>query len=151
MSKDLGVAVANVIARDLVAAPPRDGTQSQIIPRALPDEPSQSLNATRTWALHHLCEPLSLDDLARHTQVSTRTLLRMWRQETGSSPYQWLVTARLNHARELLEATDLSIERIAAQSGVGSSTSLRARFRDALGVTPTAYRRGFQQPVISYG
>ncbi|WP_371596838.1 GlxA family transcriptional regulator [Streptomyces sp. NBC_00564] len=148
---DLGAAVANAIARDLVAAPHRDGTQSQFISRALPEEPSQSLNATRAWALHHLSEPLSLDDLARHAQVSTRTLIRMWRQETGSSPHQWLVTARLNNARELLEATDLSVGRIAARSGLGSGSSMRARFGDALGITPTEYRRGFRQSKVSYG
>lgn len=68
----------------------------------------------------------------------------MWRQETGITPHQWLLTARINHARELLEATDLGIEQIAAQSGFGTSTNLRARFRDALGTTPSAYRRAFQ-------
>ncbi|MCX5554587.1 hypothetical protein OG219_01010 [Streptomyces sp. NBC_00038] len=50
----------------------------------------------------------------------------MWRQETGSSPHQWLVTARPNNARELLAATDLSVERIAARSGLGSGSSMRA-------------------------
>ncbi|MFE2180268.1 helix-turn-helix domain-containing protein [Streptomyces sp. NPDC059455] len=51
------------------------------------------------------------------------------------------------HARELLEVTDLGIERIAAQSGLGTSTNLRARFRDALGTTPSAYRRTFGSDV----
>lgn len=55
----------------------------------------------------------------------------MWRQEAGVSPHQWLLTARVNHALELLEVTDLGIEQIAAQSG--------------LGTTPTAYRRAFQR------
>ncbi|MGW1626414.1 helix-turn-helix domain-containing protein [Streptomyces sp. NPDC002172] len=70
----------------------------------------------------------------------------MWRQETGVSPHQWLLTARVNHARELLEVTTLSIEQIAARSGLGSGTNLRARFRDAVGTTPTAYRRAFREP-----
>ncbi|MGW7489418.1 helix-turn-helix domain-containing protein [Streptomyces sp. NPDC054786] len=56
-----------------------------------------------------------------------------------------MLTARINHARELLEVTDLGIEQIAAQSGLGTSTNFRARFRDALGTTPSAYRRTFQQ------
>ncbi|BAC68432.1 HTH-type transcriptional activator RhaR [Streptomyces avermitilis] len=73
----------------------------------------------------------------------------MWRQETGITPHQWLLTARINHARELLEVTDLGIEQIAAQSGLGTSTNLRARFRDTLGTTPSAYRRTFQETTMA--
>ncbi|GDY51578.1 hypothetical protein SVIO_022010 [Streptomyces violaceusniger] len=143
--KDLGAAVANDIARELVAAPHRDGGQAQYIARSLPEPTARALADTRDWALSHLDEPLTLEALARHARVSTRTLVRMWRQETGITPHQWLLTARVNHARELLEVTDLGIERIAAQSGLGTSTNLRARFRDALGTTPSAYRRTFQR------
>ncbi|MFJ3307452.1 GlxA family transcriptional regulator [Streptomyces sp. NPDC086549] len=144
--KDLGAAVANEIARELVAAPHRDGGQVQFIAQSLPEPTAYTLADTREWALRHLDQALTLDVLAHHARVSTRTLVRMWRQETGITPHQWLLTARVNHARELLEVTTLTIEQIAAQSGLGSSTNLRARFRDALGTTPTAYRRTFRDP-----
>ncbi|MGW1887424.1 GlxA family transcriptional regulator [Streptomyces sp. NPDC001970] len=143
--KDLGSAVANDIARELVAAPHRDGGQAQFIAQPLPEPSSHTLADTRDWALSHLDETLTLEALARHARVSARTLVRMWRQETGITPHQWLLTARVNHARELLEVTDLGIEQVAAQSGLGTSTNLRARFRDAIGTTPSAYRRTFQQ------
>ncbi|MGA5566328.1 GlxA family transcriptional regulator [Streptomyces platensis] len=143
--KDLGAAVANDIARELVAAPHRDGGQAQYIARTLPEPTAHTLADTREWAVRHLDEALTLDVLARHARVSTRTLVRMWRQETGSTPHQWLLGARVHHARELLEVTDLGIEQIAARSGLGTGTNLRARFRNALGTTPSAYRRTFQQ------
>ena len=143
--KDLGAAAANEIARELVAAPHRDGGQAQYIARSLPEPTAHTLSATRDWALQRLDEPLTLDILARHARISTRTLVRMWRQETGATPHQWVLTARIDHARELLEATPLSVEQIADQTGLGSSTNLRARFRDHLGTTPTAYRRMFQR------
>ncbi|MEU0395722.1 helix-turn-helix domain-containing protein [Streptomyces sp. NPDC006208] len=143
--KDLGAAVANDIARELVAAAHRDGGQAQYIAQPLPEPTAHTLTDTRDWALSHLDETLTLEVLARHARVSARTPVRMWRQETGVTPHQWLLTARINHARELLEVTDLGIEQIAAQSGLGTSTNLRARFRDALGTTPSAYRRTFQQ------
>ncbi|TXS48916.1 helix-turn-helix domain-containing protein [Streptomyces sp. uw30] len=142
--KDLGAVVANSIARELVAAPHRDGGQAQYIDRTLPSPTDHTLADTRDWALRHLNETLTLDVLARRARVSARTLVRMWRQEAGITPHQWLLTARINHARELLESTDLGIEQIAAQSGLGTSTNLRARFRDALDTTPSAYRRAFQ-------
>ncbi|TXS39649.1 helix-turn-helix domain-containing protein [Streptomyces sp. uw30] len=144
--KDLGAVVANEIARELVASPHREGGQAQFIDRSLPSPTAHSLADTRDWALKHLEEDLRLDALARHARVSSRTLVRMWRQETGVTPHQWLLTARINLARELLEATSLSIGQIADRSGLGSSTNLRARFHDALGITPTAYRRAFANP-----
>ncbi|QIY68139.1 DJ-1/PfpI family protein [Streptomyces sp. RLB1-33] len=147
--KDLGAAVANDIARELVAAPHRDGGQAQFIAQSLPEPTAHTLAPTRDWAMRHLEETLTLDTLADHARVSTRTLVRMWRQETGVTPHQWLLTARVNHVRELLEVTDLGVEQIAAQSGLGTGTNLRARFRDALGTTPTAYRRTFQRPTTA--
>jgi transcriptional regulator GlxA family with amidase domain len=51
---------------------------------------------------------------------------------------------RLDRARELLEATALPIEHVAAQAGFPSSAALRARFADDLDTTPTAYRRAFR-------
>ncbi|MEU7502331.1 DJ-1/PfpI family protein [Streptomyces griseofuscus] len=69
--KDVGAAVANEIARELVVAPRRR------------PGPAHTLSATRDWALQHLDEPLTLDILARRARISTRTLVRMWRQETG--------------------------------------------------------------------
>ncbi|MGX5185443.1 GlxA family transcriptional regulator [Streptomyces avermitilis] len=147
--KDLGAAVANDIARELVAAPHRDGGQAQYITQPLPEPTAHTLADTRDWALSHLDETLTLEVLARYARVSARTLVRMWRQETGITPHQWLLTARINHARELLEVTDLGIEQIAAQSGLGTSTNLRARFRDTLGTTPSAYRRTFQETTMA--
>ncbi len=75
---------------------------------------------------------------------SLRSLTQLWRQETGVSPHRWLLTARIQRARELLENTQLSMEQIAGQCGLGSSTNLRARFRATVGTTPSAYRRTFQ-------
>ncbi|MFI6493303.1 GlxA family transcriptional regulator [Streptomyces sp. NPDC050564] len=142
--KDLGAAVANDIARDIVAAPHRDGGQAQYITRSLPAPQATTLADTREWALHGLEEDLTIPELADHAGVSPRTLTRLWRQETGVSPHQWLVTARINRARELLETTDLQVEQIATRCGLGSGANMRARFRDAVGITPTAYRRAFQ-------
>lgn len=146
--KDLGAAVANDIAREIVAAPHRDGGQAQYISRNLPTPRATTLRDTREWALRSLEEDLTIPELAGHAGVSPRTLTRLWRQETGVSPHQWLLTARLDRARELLETTDLQVEQIATRCGLGSGANMRARFRDTVGVTPTAYRRAFQHQAV---
>jgi transcriptional regulator GlxA family with amidase domain len=141
--RDLGAGVANQIARGLVAAPHRDGGQAQYVPAPVPVAGEASLAETRGWALHRLHEPLTLRVLARHAGVSQRTFMRRFTEETGTTPLQWLLNARLGRARELLETSDHGVDRVARDCGLGTAANLRLHFRRALGTTPTAYRRAF--------
>jgi transcriptional regulator GlxA family with amidase domain len=141
--RDLGAAAANTIARWLVAAPHRDGGQSQFIESAVPDRPGASLGATKAWALDRLDQPLSIAVLAEHARMSPRTLARRFQAETGCTPLQWLLQARIDAARELLESGALSVEQIALRTGLGTAINLRVHFRRLVGTTPTAYRRSF--------
>ncbi|WPB95161.1 GlxA family transcriptional regulator [Streptomyces malaysiensis] len=141
--RDLGAVVANQIARGLVAAPHRDGGQAQYVPAPVAAAGEASLSDTRGWALRRLDEPLTLRVLARHAGVSQRTFMRRFTEETGTTPLQWLLNARLGKARELLETTDHSVDRVARDCGLGTPANLRLHFRRALGTTPTAYRRTF--------
>ncbi|MEV7159841.1 helix-turn-helix domain-containing protein [Streptomyces misionensis] len=143
--RDLGATAANRIARGLVAPPHRDGGQAQYIPAPVTEAGEASLSETRSWALHHLDEPLTLQVLARHSGVSPRTFMRRFATETGTTPLQWLLGARLGKARELLETTDHSVEQVARECGLGTAANLRLHFRRTLGTTPTAYRRTFTQ------
>ena len=81
--------------------------------------------------------------MAAHSRMSVRTFTRRFRDETGVSPGQWLLQQRVDHARLLLETSDLSIDQVARQAGFGSAGSLRQHFQAALGVPPTGYRRTF--------
>lgn len=143
--RDLGAVVANEIARGLVAAPHRDGGQAQYVPAPVAEAGDTSLAGTRGWALERLGQPLTLRALARHAGVSQRSFIRRFTEETGTTPLQWLVTARLSLARELLETTDHSVDRVARDSGLGTAANLRLHFRRTLGTTPTVYRRTFTQ------
>ncbi len=139
---DHGSAVANQVARYCVVPPWRDGGQSQFIEQPLP-EADGSTAATRAWVLERLGEPLDLAALAKHAGMSVRTFSRRFRAETGQSPRAWLNQQRVLHARHLLETTDLPVDRVAAESGLGTAASLRQHLNAAIGVAPLAYRRTF--------
>ncbi len=141
---DHGSAVANRVARHCVVPPWRDGGQAQYIEQPVPDEGETGTAATRAWALEHLDQPLALRDLAAHARMSQRTFARRFQEETGTSPGRWLIQQRVHRARHLLETTDLPVDRIAAEVGFATGTSLRQHLQAAIGVSPRAYRRTFR-------
>lgn len=141
--RDHGAHAATELARWNVVAPHRDGAQAQFISTAVPDAGGSTVADTCRWALRHLDRPLDLADLARHAHLSERTLLRRFRAEIGTSPRQWLLRARLDRARELLETTDLPVETVARNAGFPTAAALRSRFGAVLGTTPTSYRRTY--------
>ncbi|EPH43632.1 helix-turn-helix domain-containing protein [Streptomyces aurantiacus] len=99
------------------------------------------LGPTVRWLEAGLDRPLTLADIAAHARLSVRTLNRRFRAHTGLSPLQYLLRARLDRARHLLEQdADATIEEIAARVGFGSSASFRRHFRHATGMTPRDYR-----------
>ncbi|MFI9243965.1 GlxA family transcriptional regulator [Streptomyces sp. NPDC053086] len=142
---DLGVAASNHAARRLVAAPYRSGGQAQYVPRSVPEVLGERFAATREWALHRLAEPLTLDVLARHAAVSARTFSRRFVEDTGYTPMQWVMRARIDMARELLERSQRSVEQIANDVGLGTGANLRMHFQRILGTAPSEYRRTFAQ------
>jgi transcriptional regulator GlxA family with amidase domain len=141
--RDFGAAAGERVARHMVAAPHRDGGQSQFF-RPEPPSLGGSLEPTRRWALTRLAEPLDVAAMAGHAGVSPRTFARRFREETGTTPLQWLLTQRVLEARRLLEESDLPVEDVAWRCGFGTAASLREHFRRATATTPTAYRRSFQ-------
>ncbi|HEX2102019.1 MAG TPA: helix-turn-helix domain-containing protein [Solirubrobacteraceae bacterium] len=141
---DLGADAATAIARWNVVPPHRDGGQAQYIDDPVPAAAGGGLDATRTWALERLHEPLTVETLARHAHMSPRTFARRFVAETGRSPKRWLIAQRIHHARRLLETTDLPVEEVAQRSGFGTAAALRTHFARATATRPTAYRRTFR-------
>lgn len=142
--RDHGTAIANDVARRTVVPPHRDGGQAQYIQRPVPDAQIAGTTTARAWALGRLERPILLRDMAQQESMSIRTFTRRFREEVGISPVQWLTQQRVERARQLLESTDLSIDRIARDAGFGTPTSLRQHLQAALGVSPTTYRRTFR-------
>ncbi|GAA3122290.1 helix-turn-helix domain-containing protein [Planomonospora alba] len=141
--RDHGSEAANRTARRCVVAPWRDGGQAQFVERPLPDPADTTTARTRAWMLEHLDEPLDLADLAAHARMSVRTFTRRFREETGLSPARWLTGQRVEHARHLLESTDLPVDQVARRASFGTAVSLRQHLHAAVGLAPLAYRRTF--------
>lgn len=140
-----GAAVANAVARRMVVPPHRDGGQAQYVPVLVEEAVDPvSLAALHEWALQHLHEQITVDDLAARALMSPRTFARQFVARTGTTPHQWLIRARLMRVQELLEKSDAGIEQVAAACGL-TPLVLRRHFVRRFGTTPQAYRRTFSQ------
>jgi transcriptional regulator GlxA family with amidase domain len=143
--RDLGSAVAAHAARMCVVPLEREGGQAQFIVHERPPVPRGSaLEPLLEWIEENLAGEITLGDMAERAGMSERTFSRRFREQTGTTPLQWLLRARVRRAQYLLENSDHSIERIARQAGFGSPTAFRERFRRVAGTTPHAYRAAFQ-------
>jgi len=141
---DHGAAAANATARGLVAPPRRAGDQAQYVERLRSRPSGHELAGLREWMLDNLAEPLTIDELAARTHLSRRTLIRHFRDETGTSPMAWLTDARIDRARELLETTTEPVEGIGRLTGLGNPASVRAAFHRRVGTSPQEYRSLFR-------
>ncbi|MFD0370614.1 GlxA family transcriptional regulator [Streptomyces sp. NPDC059071] len=141
--KDLGAGVAAALAQRMVVPALRPGDRPQYVEAPVPPAEDDGLGTALQWAVEHLHEPLTVEELARRAHMSPRTFHRRVRETHGTTPLQWLLGERVARARTLLESTDLPVERVGEQSGLGSAANLRRHFTRTVGVSPGAYRRSF--------
>lgn len=141
--REQGATVAATIARRMVVPPHRDGGQRQFIDQPVPDCLADSVAPVLAWLQDHLDEDLPVRQLAARAAMSERTFARRFAAEVGTTPAKWIAQQRIQHARRLLEATDLPVESIAARAGFGSAALLRHHFTRQVGVAPSDYRKRF--------
>ena len=144
--KEQGPEVANKIARRMVVPPHRDGGQAQYIERPLPRSHGDTVAEVLVWMERHLDEEVTVEQLAERAHMSPRTFARRFQQETGTTPYRWILRQRVLLAQRLLEGTDETVDSIAGRAGFGNAAALRHQFVQAIGTTPNAYRRTFRGP-----
>lgn len=156
--KEYGAAVAAAIARRMVVPPHRDGGQAQFVEAPIRAAESRTLAEVLDYMAANLGEVLTVPSLARLANMSPRTFARRFRAETGTTPYDWLLSQRVAAAQRLLEEGTDTVDVVAAKCGFGTATALRHHFTRRLGTTPQAYRNAFgrgngpaQMPVVERG
>jgi transcriptional regulator GlxA family with amidase domain len=102
------------------------------------------VHKAQKWLQDHMTRPVRIADLAQALAVSERTLIRRFNAVLAQSPLTYLQHLRIDTARALLEAGDLSAERVALYVGYSDVSSFSRLFRARVGLTPGAYRARFQ-------
>jgi transcriptional regulator GlxA family with amidase domain len=146
VEEDLGRAVAMSVAREFVMFLKRPGGQSQFSAHLAAQASERDvIRDVQAWVLDNLDKSLHLDVLAVRAGMSTRNFARLFKQDTDTTPADFVEAARIDAARRLLEDSASPLKRVASRCGFGDPNSLRRAFVRRLGVTPADYRSRFQQ------
>ena len=96
---------------------------------------------TMAYIHEHHAEPIGRDDMADHAGVSPRHLTRCFVQEVGLSPIDYLNRYRVEQARRLLCAGELTIGEVMDATGFSDSSYFAHVFRRETGMSPSEYQR----------
>ena len=141
IEEDLGEAVAQRTARQLVVHHRRPGDQSQFSELLEVGGANGRFGALMDWARERLGEPLGVERLAGQAAMSPRHFARAFTAETGITPAKAMERLRLEAARLRVETTRDPIDHVAEAVGFGDPERMRRAFLRAFGQPPQALRR----------
>ncbi|MFI8519157.1 GlxA family transcriptional regulator [Streptomyces sp. NPDC085481] len=144
VADDFGETTALRVARQLVMYLKRPSGQSQFSVPLEPVSTTRRVEDLRHYITRNIGRQLTLADLAASAHVSERQLTRIFKAELGTTPSAYIESARVEMARNQLESTDATLERITTLCGFGTTDTLIRAFRRRLDTTPMEYRRRFR-------
>ena len=144
VAQDHGKQVAVDVAKVLLVVMKRQGGQAQFSPMTAAVAPQETaITRVQQHVLDHLDQPFSIESMATLAGMSARHFARLFAKEVQMTPRAFLQGARIDRARQLLEATDLPLKTVAFHAGFGSVRHMRFLFSEKLGLNPTQYRQQF--------
>ncbi len=106
----------------------------------------ETIRAAQQWLREHVGHCAPVEAAIEHSGLSQRSFLRRFKRSTGHTPLRYLQHLRVEHAKNLLECSDASIDDIAWQVGYEDATYFRRMFRRFTSLTPSNYRKTFRTP-----
>jgi AraC family transcriptional regulator len=115
-------------------------TPGQQIKESVPGLTSRQVNLVTDFVRANIDQDLSLSMLAQQIGLSPYHFARQFHRATGQSPHQYVLSQRIEQARQLLREADLPLSQIALVSGFTDQSHLTQTFKRSLGYTPAMYR-----------
>lgn len=98
------------------------------------------LSQAKEFIHAHLLEEISLDQISKEAHLSKYHFLRMFRQQFGMTPHQYIINCRVNRAREAL-AAGKTLDDVVYEHGFSDLSHFNRRFKPVFGMTPRRYQQ----------
>jgi AraC family transcriptional regulator len=157
----LGLALTRQVLAELYAppSPERDVYVSALVtaltahilrgPMSSVQQEDMSVGGLTTYRLHTIMDGIqqrpqdshTLEEMAAQAGVTESHFCRIFRKETGVSPHQYVMKARLDRAQQMLTQTDMALSTIAEFLGFTSQSHFTRAFRQSVGEPPSDFRK----------
>ena len=104
-----------------------------------------NLEQVQAYMRENLDQSLSLDDLAAQANLSRYHFSNRYKQLTGYSPIRHFLNMKIEHACQLLDSTDMTVQEIAGAVGYDDSLYFSRLFKKTLGTSPRSYRASIRK------
>ena len=144
VEEDFGRELALEVATEMVVYLKRPGGQSQFSAHLLSERTARpTIRGLQNWILDNLHERFTLAQLAQKAMMSERHFSRVFQQEVGVSPQEFIETCRFERATSLLADLALPLKTVAARACFSDEAHMRRVFMKKLGIAPKVYRERF--------
>jgi transcriptional regulator GlxA family with amidase domain len=145
LAEDHGPELSLKVAKRLVVVAQRQGGQSQFSPYLVrQSDPHSPIAHVQAHVMAHIDAPNNVEELAAIAGMSPRTFARIFKQETLVTPADFVEGARIDAARNMLEATNTPLKIVVHRCGFNNAEHMRLAFARRLGITPSQYRASFR-------
>ena len=103
--------------------------------------PGRSLRRLEEYVRENLTQPICLAELSEIAGLSKRHFLRAFQESLGATPYNYVLSLRIDEAKRRLSETEDSIVDVALATGFSHAQHFSTSFKKATGVTPSAFRQ----------
>lgn len=143
VAEDHGPQVALSVAKRLVVFAQRQGGQSQFSPYlTAPADDTSPVAKVQAHVMQHLRKRFAVNELAEVAAMSARNFARVFVQQTGVTPHEFVERARVDAARTLLESSDAALKAVAWDCGFGTPDRMQIVFAKRIGATPRSIGNG---------
>lgn len=101
---------------------------------------TDTIEKSKKFILSNYDKSLSVDEMAAHVHMSVSFFSKVFKETTGFSPYDYLLSVRLDKAKELLQKTDEPVQNIAFKTGFNSTSNFIYFFKKEMGISPLKFR-----------
>jgi AraC-like DNA-binding protein len=107
------------------------------------DRAEERINRSQAYILEHLEEPIRLEDVAAHVNMSPSAFSRYFKKIMGKTFSHFVNELRIGQACRALLETERSIAEIAFESGYNNLSNFNRRFQELRGINPRRFRKRF--------